>query len=215
MSKFSEDQKKIALLLLSEPKTDEELNKQLNIPYDRLSVELKEMLRLGVMQKEGYPTKYRLRQDIINELQKRKKIAEDDSFRIKIKAIIELKAVEETLLKKHLTKITDSLGKQKSFTIYGLTVADIIEEGDMYSSFIDLTLTVRDFAALVAFLFYYGPTSVEVLKPSKIEFSQSEFQDGLVYLADVFQRYANFTMKNLNREELDKFLLILLFNRFF
>ena len=47
MSGFSDEQKKIALLLLSEPKTEEELNKQLNIPYDKLGIELKQMLNLG------------------------------------------------------------------------------------------------------------------------------------------------------------------------
>jgi len=205
MPKFSDEQKKIALLLLSEPKTEEELHKQLNLPYDKLSLELKQMLKLGLVQKEGYPTKYRLRQDIINELAKRKKIAEDDSFRIKIKAMIELKAVEENLLKKHLGKIKESLQKEKKFTIYGITEAPIIEEDELYASFIDVTLTVKDFVTLVAFLFYYGPSSVEVIKPSKIEFSQPEFQDGLVYLSEVLQKYATFTMQHLNKEELDKF----------
>lgn len=203
--KFSDEQKKIALLLLSEPKTEEELHKQLNLPYDKLSVELKEMLKLSLVQKEGYPTKYRLRQDIISELAKRKKIAEDDSFRIKIKAMIELKAIEQTLLKKHLGKIRESLQKERNFTIYSVTEAEIIEEDEMYASFIDVTLTVKDFVTLIAFLFYYGPTSVEIVKPSKIEFSQAEFQDGLVYLSEVFQKYATFIMKNLNKEELDKF----------
>ena len=67
MGGFSDEQKKIALLLLSEPKTEEELHKQLNLPYDKLSIELKQMLKLGLVLKEGYPTRYRLRQDIIDE----------------------------------------------------------------------------------------------------------------------------------------------------
>lgn len=203
--KFSDEQKKIALLLLSEPKTEEELHKQLNLPYDKLSVDLKEMLKLSLVTKEGYPTKYRLRQDIINELQKRKKIAEEDSFKIKVNAMIELKAVEPTLLKKHLGKIKEALEKEKNFTIYSIKDAEIIEEGDMYSTFVEVVLTVKDLTTLIAFLFYYGPSTVELMKPSKIEFSQAEFQDGLVYLSEIFQKYATFTMKNLKKDELDKF----------
>ncbi|MEI7961047.1 MAG: hypothetical protein WCI04_01810 [archaeon] len=205
MAKFSDEQKKIALLLLSEPKTEEELHKQLNLPYDKLSVELKEMLKLSLVQKEGYPTKYRLRQDIIKELAKRKKISEEDSFKIKIKAMIELKAIEETMLKKHLGKIKDALEKEKNFTIYSIEEAAVINEDDMFASFIEVTLTVKDFVSLIAFVFYYGPTSIEIMKPSKIDFSQAEFQDGLVYLSEIFQKYSTFTMQHLNKTELDKF----------
>jgi len=205
MGGFSDEQKKIALLLLSEPKTEEELHKQLNLPYDKLSVELKEMLKLGLVLKEGYPTKYRLRQDIINELQKRKKIAEDDSFKIKIRAIIELKAVEENLLKKHLEKITEALQNEKRFTIYGINQAEVVEEDEMYSSFLEVTLTVKDFPMLISFLFYYGPTTVEVMKPSKIELSSYEFQEGLVTLSEIFQKYADYFTKKLTKAELDRF----------
>lgn len=205
MTTISDEQKKIALLLLSEPKTGEELTKQLNIPYDKLSMELKEMLKLKLVYKEGYPTKYRLRQDIIDELNKRKKIAETDSFRIRIRAIIELKAVEKTLLEKHLEKIKDALSKEKNFTIYSISVAEIVETDEMYSSFLDVNFSVKDFSALVLFLFYYGPTSIEVIKPQKIEFSQFEFQEGLVTLSEIFQKYASFAFKHLNQAELDEF----------
>ena len=205
MAGFTDEQKKIALLLLSEQKTEEELHKQLNIPYDKLSMELKEMLKLGLVLKSGYPTKYHLRQDIIDELKKRKKISEEDSFKIKIRAIIELKAVEETLLKKHLAKLTDSMNKEPAFTIYGINQAEIVEEEEMCSSFLEVTLTVKDFTSLLRFLFYYGPSTVEVMKPSKIEFSNYEFQEGLVELSEIFQKYAEFFQRNATKTELDKF----------
>jgi hypothetical protein len=205
MAGFSDEQKKIALVLLSEPKTEEDLHNQLNIPYDKLSVELKQMIKLGLVNKEGYPTKYRLRQDIIDELKKRKKISEQDSFKIKIRAIIELKAIEKTLLKKHLEKIKTAIESEKAFTVYGITEAEIVEEEEMYSSFLEVTITVKDFPALVRFMFYYGPTTVEVMKPSKIEFSQFEFQEGMVTLSEIFQKYADFAVKHLNKEEIDRF----------
>ena len=205
MSGFSDEQKKIALLLLSEPKTEEELHKQLNLPYDKLSIELKQMLKLGLVLKEGYPTKYRLRQDIIDELKKRKKISEEDSFKIKIRAIIELKAIEQTLLEKHVKKIIEAIKKEINFTIYSIESAEIVEEEEMYSTFIEVTLTVKDYSTLILFLFYYGPTSIEVIKPNKLELSQAEFQDGLVQLSGIFQKYADFMLKHLNKEELNKF----------
>jgi hypothetical protein len=207
MVKFNDEQKKIALLLLNEPKTDEELNKQLNIPYDKLAVELKNMLKLGLISKDGYPTKYKLRQDIIEEVQKRKKIAEKDAFKLRVRGIIEFKAIEETLLKKHLAKISDALKAEPNFTVYSITQAEIIEdkEEEMFSSFIEANLSVKDFPSLIRFLFYYAPSTIEVIKPDKIEFSNYEFQEGLLTLTDIFQKYADFITKNLKKDELNKF----------
>ncbi|MBT4192454.1 MAG: hypothetical protein HOE11_04050 [Candidatus Diapherotrites archaeon] len=206
MPRFNEDQKKIALLLLNEPKTEEDMNKQLNIPYDKLTQELKALLKLGVITKEGYPTKYRLKQEIVDKIQQRKEISEQDSFKMRLNAIIEFKAIEAELLKKHMKEITAALKKEKAFTIYDVREAEIIEDDDdMESSFLEVNLSVMDFRALIKFLFYYGPTSIEVLKPNKIELSNFEFQDGLMELAEIFQKYANFFTKHLNQEELTKF----------
>lgn len=207
MVHFTDEQKKIALLLLNEPKTEEALNKQLNIPYDKLTVELKNMLKLGLIIKEGYPTKYSLRQDIIEEVQKRKRIAEKDAFRLRIRGIIEFSAIEKALLKKHMDKISEALKKEPNFTVYSTTIAEIVEdkENDMFSSFIEVNLSVKDFPSLVRFLFYYAPSSIEVIKPSKIEFSNYEFQEGLISLTEIFQKYAEFISKNLDKSNLDKF----------
>lgn len=207
MVHFSDEQKKIALLLLNEPKTEEALNKQLNIPYDKLTVELKNMLKLGLISKEGYPTKYKLRQDIIDEVQKRKKIAEKDAFRIRVRGIIEFKAIEENLLKRHMDKIVDSLKKEPNFTVYSVTNAEIIEdkEDEMFASFIEANLSVKDFPSLIRFLFYYAPSSIELIKPDKVDFSNYEFQEGLLSLTEIFQKYADFITKHLTKEELNKF----------
>ena len=203
--RFSDDQKKIAILLLNEPKTEEQLNKQLNISFDKLMMELKAMVKLNVVTKEGYPTKYKLAQNIIDEVQKRKEISEKDAFRIRIRAIIEFKAIEETLLKRHMGKIKEALEKEKPFTIYDIKEEAIVEEEEMYSSFLEVNLSIKDFPSLIRFLFYYGPTNIEVIKPRKLEFSHFEFQEGLIELADIFQKYADFFTRHLNQEELAKF----------
>jgi hypothetical protein len=205
MAMFSDEQKKIAVLLLNEPKTEEELNKQLNIPYDKLTLELKTMLKLDLIKKQGYPTRYCLKQEIIEKIEERKKIAEKDAFKIRIRAIIEFKAIEETLLKKHVKKIREAIEKEKDFTIYDIEEAEPIEEDDLLSAYLEVNLSVKNFPSLIKFLFYYGPTSIEVIRPSKIEINQFEFQEGLIELSEIFQKYANFFTKKLNNEELEKF----------
>ena len=72
--------------LREESKTAEELNKQLDIPYDKLMQELSGLLKLDVIAKEGYPTKYNLKENISQEVKRRKRISEDDSFKLRINA---------------------------------------------------------------------------------------------------------------------------------
>ncbi len=204
-SRFTDEQKKIALLLIHSPRTAEELNKQLNIPYNKLMEELKEMMKLKVVEKEGFPTKYKLREDIAEEVKRRKKIAEDDQYRIRLKAFIEMQAIEEELLKKQLGKLEEALKSDSDYTIYSLEKAEVEKLEENYSSFIEVNFSIRDFVALVKFMFFYAPSSLEVIKPEKIDFSAQDFQDGLMDMADMLQKYSTFIAKRLNKEELDQF----------
>jgi hypothetical protein len=205
MSRFSEEQKRIALLLLYEPKTAEELNRQLSIPYNKLMAELKAMLKLGVIAREGYPTKYKLKENIAKEVQRRKKVAERDMNKLRLHAFIEMQAVEESLLKKQMGKMKEALCSERAFTVYAAEEANPVKEENYYSAYLDVNLSVRDFSSLIKFMFFYGPSAIEVLKPDKIELSAQDLQDGLVDLADMIQKYTQYIAKIMNREELEKF----------
>ncbi len=205
MSRFSEEQKRIAILLLHEPKTAEELNKQLGIPYTKLMAELKSMLKLEVITKEGYPTKYRLKENIAKEVQRRKEVAEEDLNELRLRAFVEMQAIEEDLLKKQLGKLKEALDKEKNFTIYSVEEAKPVKDDKYYSSYLDINFSVRDFPSLVRFMFFYGPSSIEVIKPAKVEFSAQDLQDGLVDLADMVQKYTSYITKIMSKEDIEKF----------
>jgi len=205
MPRFSEEQKRIALLLIHGPRTAEDLNSQLNIPFNKLTDELKAMMKLAVVEKQGFPTKYALKKNIAQEVQKRKKIAETDLNKLRIRAFIEMQAIEEELLAKQIKKLEESMEKDKSFTMYSLDKAPIEKQADYYSTYFEISFSVSDFASLIRFMFFYGPSSVEVVKPAKIEFSAHDLQDGLMETADMVQKYSTAIHKLLNREELEKF----------
>jgi DNA-binding Lrp family transcriptional regulator len=205
MPKFTEEQKKIAMLLLHGPKTMEDLNKQLNLPYNKLSEEIKEMLKVGVIIKEGFPTKYKLKEKIALEVLRRKKIAEEDNNAIRIRAYIEMQAIEEDLLKKNLEKLAEAMQKDQNFTVYSLEKAKIVQESEYYFSYIEVNLSIKDFDSLVKFMYFYGPSSIEVISPDKITFASHDLQDGLINMADMINKYSAYIAKKLNKEELDKF----------
>ena len=205
MSRFTEEQKRIALLLLHGPKTVEEVNKQLSIPYNRLMDELKGMLKLDVISKEGYPTKYRLKANIAKEVERRKQVAEEDLNKLRLRAVIEMQAIEESLLKKQMSKLKEALNKEKAFTVYTVEQAKPVKDEGYYSSYLDINFSVKDFPSIVKFMFFYGPTSIEIIKPAKIEFSAHDLQEGLLDIADMVQKYTNYISKNMKREDLEKF----------
>ncbi len=205
MSRFTEEQKRIALLLLHEPKTVEELNAQLNIPYDKLMNELRGMLKLKVVEKKGFPTKYALKDNIAEEVRRRQQLGDNDFNSVRIKAFVEIQAVEESLLKKQLDKLSKEIKKDKAFIVYDLNKAKIEENEGQFTSFLEVNMSVKNFSALVRFMIFYGPTAVEVLKPETIEFSAQDLQEGLVDIADMVNKYAAFIASKMNKDELEAF----------
>lgn len=205
MVKYSEDQKRIALLLVHEPKTAESLNKQLNIPYNQLLEELKGMIKLKVVEKvDGFPTRYSLKQNIAQEVERRKKLSENDSNKLRLRAIIEMQAIEPELLKKQTAKLEEAIKKDSAFAVYNFSKAPTLKQEEHYSSFIDLTFSVKDFSTLIRFMYFYGPATIEVLKPAKLEIDAFDLQEGLMDMAQMIHKYSEYLTKLLNRSELEE-----------
>lgn len=204
MAKFSEEQKNISLRLLSGPKAIEELSKELKIPLNALQEKLREMLKLNLIAKQdGFPTKYSLKPEIVEELQRRQKIGEEDKNNIRAKAIIEMIAIEPDLLKKTTEKLIENLKKEPTFTIYDIKTHTVMKQEEDYSTFLDINFSAKDFRAIVRFMYFYGPSSMEIIKPAKIELSAQDFQDGLMDMADMIQAYTQYIAKMMNRQELE------------
>ncbi|MBS3062415.1 MAG: hypothetical protein J4203_00955 [Candidatus Diapherotrites archaeon] len=202
MVAYSEEQKRIALLLLHEPKTIEQLNQQLDIPYDALTRQLREMLQLGVVVKEGFPTQYRLKEEIAERAKKRKEIGEEDSNPVRLKITIEAQATERTGVEKALAEMEAALRKEPDFTVYECVLEKLIQTGEHYSSFLEVNLSVKDFRALMRLLFFYGPSSLEVLKPDKWTISADDLQDGLVDAANMVYSYNEYIIRQMTKKEL-------------
>jgi len=203
--KISEIQRKIAVFLLTEPKSAEDINKQLDIGYAQVTKELNNMIKQGLIKKmSGYPTKYTLDKYIIDAVRKRKQIAESDSYRLKIKAIIELQGIEKDLVQLNLEKIEEMIENERDFTVYTSKVSEILEQDNMYFGYLDLTITLKNFSALIYFTTYYVPTSVEILAPDRYDVSVFELQDGIMNLSMLMQKYSGELQKRLTNEEVTK-----------
>jgi len=57
----------------------------------------------------------------------------------------------------------------------------------------------------VRLMFFYGPTSVEVIKPKEIKFTLDDFQNGLVDMSEMVHGYAEYIMGILSRQQVEEF----------
>ncbi len=202
--RISEEQRQIAVLLNAESKTVEELNAQLGLGYDKVTKELNNMIKLGLIKKtEDFPTKYALDDYIVKELKKRKEISEKDNYRLKIQMIVDIEGMVSEVVSLHLNKMKQLIEKEQDITIYNLKTSDVIEQDNSYFGYIDVTMTVKDFRTLLHVIMYYSPSSIEVLSPDKYDVSLYELQDGLIELAQRTQTYVKEIQKRLTKEEAD------------
>lgn len=203
--RISEVQRKIAVLLLVEPKTIEDINKQLDLGFEAITSEINNMLKLGLIKKTNdFPTKYVLDDHIIAELKKRKEIAEKDSYKIKIQMIIDVEGLVKEVVEKHLENIRALIEKEKDITIYDIKTSELLAQDNSYFGYLNIICTVKDFSTLVRVVMFYAPSSIEVLAPNKLDISLYELQDGLIELSQKTQVYIKELQKRLTKEETER-----------
>ncbi len=202
----SELQKKIGVLLYKKPMTAEELAEELNADINDVMEALKGLLLMKVVTKEGNPPVYKLAPHVIEA------IKSDESEGILVHAIIEVEGVERSLVEKGLNKIKDMLEKEGGFILKDAYISSIEEDRELnvYYGHLDVTIVFPAVEPLIYFLFYYGPTVVEVLSPDRIEVDSGDLQRALTLAASMIQGYVSFLSRKLSKEELKEFNLRLL-----
>ncbi|MBI2598148.1 MAG: ArsR family transcriptional regulator [Candidatus Diapherotrites archaeon] len=210
---FSQDQKKIAHEMFLGPKTIEEISRKAGLSQSVVSKELKELIKLNFVAVSGYPSKYYLKKEIQSELERRKEISLEDKNMVRLKAIIEVQALLEESALKSLKEVENALRADTDFTIYDISIAKPLKQEEKFSSYLEANLSVRDFKALVKLMYFFGPTSVEVLKPAKIEVLMADLQEGLMEMAEMIQAYNYYIIKLMNKKEIETFQKQLFGNR--
>ncbi len=202
---FNEKQKKLSSALINGPLSLDQLAERTNLKMSEAQEELKFLMQLKLVTLQGTPPVYALKDDIASELKRRKSIEMEDDNPFRVQIMIEVQGIEEALVQTQAQKILDNLAKEPFYKIYSQKIEKVEKIEDKYSTFVDVNLSVRDFRAMVRLMFFYGPASIEVIKPSKIEFTLTDFQDGLVDMTDMVHAYANYIMGILSRKQVEEF----------
>lgn len=202
---FNEKQKKLSSALINGPLSLDQLAERTHLKMSEAQEELKFLMQLKLVTLQGTPPVYALKDDIASELKRRKSIEMEDDNPFRVQIMIEVQGIEEALVQTQAQKILDNLAKEPFYKIYSQKIEKVEKVEEKYSTFVDVNLSVRDFRAMVRLMFFYGPASIEVIKPSKIEFTLTDFQDGLVDMTDMVHAYANYIMGILSRKQVEEF----------
>ena len=198
--KLTELQKRIGAALVDGPKTAEELAEELEVDLQDILEALKDLLLLKLVVKEGTPPRYALAPHVKEALRFEEK-------GILLHSIIEVEAVEEDLLRKALEEIKENLESEKGFVVRHAAISDIEkdEETGTYFGHIDTTILFPGVEPLTYFLFYYGPTVVELLTTEKITIDPGDLQRAIIIAANMIHGYTTYISKLMTREEINEF----------
>jgi len=188
--------------------TEEEIKKFIpNATYEEVSNSLRNMLQLKLIKKEGFPVKYLLSEEIKEKLSQRKNTRESDKNPIKVNVIIESKSNDKEKLRLGMESILKSLKEAKIYVIYDVKLADIVVHDDLFSTYIEAELSCLNLSQLLHLIYYFGVTSIDVIKPEKLSLPISDFQESLFTIIDMTHGYADmiFKLKSEN-EQLRKLL---------
>lgn len=208
MARYTKKQKKIAKKLLEEPKKIEQLRKELDLNAKQLNEELKKMINLGVVEREG--EKYKLIEYIEKKMGKGPKLEGEYIIRL----IIEASGKEPEAVEKEMDILEEKL-KKEPYKILEYEKADVEteeiekekengekEKEKSASTFIEAKITVPKFTDALYLIMSYGPSSVEVLRPEEVDLKLEEFQKSLNDLASAVNYYTGIIYQL--REELRK-----------
>ncbi|HRS42336.1 MAG TPA: hypothetical protein P5530_00440 [Candidatus Diapherotrites archaeon] len=177
--------------LADSSKTEDDLIRLIpNARYEQIVQALKNMLFLKLITKEGFPVKYSLSSEVKDKLTERKRLSENDKNTIKVAVIIESKSNDKLSLRKGMEQILESLKNDNEYLIYDSNLAEIVVHDDLFSTYISATLSCNEINSLFKLIYFYGATSVEVLKPDKLNVTISDLQNTIMIITDMTHGYA-------------------------
>lgn len=176
--------------LADSSKTEDDLIRLIpNARYEQIVQALKNMLFLKLITKEGFPVKYSLSSEVKDKLTERKRLSENDKNTIKVAVIIESKSNDKLSLRKGMEQILESLKNDKEYLIYDSNLAEIVVHDDLFSTYISATLSCNEINSLFKLIYFYGATSIEVLKPDKFNVTISDLQKTIMIITDMTHGY--------------------------
>ncbi|HLD81289.1 MAG TPA: hypothetical protein VJA40_04780 [archaeon] len=200
----SELQKQISKSLYYAAKTPEELRNEFNAPLPEVTKALSGLIKMEIVERKGHPAKYYLTEKVAGAL-KEKPGDEYEVKGIKLHAVVEAASLKKDELKPQLEALVAQLKENKNFTVHSYSVKDPVEHEEKFHSYLDITFSCKTFREAVFFVYFFGPTLLEVLAPQRLELPLEDFQNGLLDVAQMVHTYVERIVHLSNRAEIAEF----------
>jgi len=192
MVKYTKDQETVARGLLKGPRAVEDLRKDTGLALKDINEALKGMINMGVVIKRKDNT-YTLIDDVIKGVKKER------NFHVKM--FIEGMSEDKDELVRMMKNLEQKL-REEPLDILEFKEGEPLKQETNYSMFFDLTVAVASFKDIISLIINYGPSSVELLKPSKVELGAPEAHAVLNDMTSAIHHYVGIIMQL--RQELIK-----------
>jgi hypothetical protein len=189
---FAELHKMIGIKLLDGPKTVSELAEILSEKPEQIELAVQQLITMGIVERTAEGKKLRLKESVRSAVMKRRAIAEEDKHPIRIRAFIEMQAPSVQELNKLMDTLCEAIKKTEVYTVYHMEKAEPAKQGEYYTSYCEVELSVKNLTELMRFALYYGPSVIEVLKPEKVEVHMADLQDALMEAVELNQKYTRY-----------------------
>lgn len=153
------------------------------------------------MSKEKDAKKSKIDKSVLDAELKEKadaRIKKDDWIRASM--MIEVLAVQEQATKNALEKHVEALAKEKQVIMYRRDFGKIIgvmnplpnnpNIKEAYSQVVEIECAVRRYEDLIQIVMQYGPSSMEILEPTKLKLDLGEAQGILNSVGDLIHKFA-------------------------
>jgi hypothetical protein len=185
MVEYSKSQLRIAALLVKGGKTMGELRSALDVPLGTLEKEVAGMIKLKVVEKAGYPTKY-----YVADMVRRGIMGDSSEKPFKAHAIIEGQSRDKAELVKAMQGMVAKLKSDKLLLISDLAEDEPMDVGEgVFSSNFECDVSTRAFEDIMYFVLHYGPTSIELVAPKEFQMRMDEAQGIIMDVATTIHSY--------------------------
>ncbi len=181
---FSEEEVKVAEKILV-PRTLEEIVRETGFEEEKVKEILAKFDKMGLLKKGGKPQKFVL----IEYIQERLDVKEEYPF--EFVCFIEATGFDRKSVEDSLKFLKEKIEKEP-VQIIESEFGEPIENEGMWTGYIHLRVSAKTFRDIVYFIFNYGPSSLELLKPDRYEFSMEEMHDILNDIAGGVHHYISY-----------------------
>lgn len=174
MVEYTEKEQRIAKFLLEGSKTVLEIREKTGLTLPEVNEALKKLITLRVAEKTD-EDKYKLI-SYVEEQIKGFKGEVKQNYRAMM--IIEALSMGKEALEKQLGLLEEKLKREK-IKIIKMKTAEAQQQGENYTSYIELECYTTDFSDLMTIIINYGPSSVELLEPKEVKLNLTQAQNTL------------------------------------